>query len=87
MGIWNPTEVATKRLRDASNYIRKICLGAFYTLGGTLPWGMPLEGFFSVGSSKRFSSLSRKAFTLDHLSLHEKRQDYELDPRGFCMRY
>jgi hypothetical protein len=33
MGIRDPAEVAKKRLRNASNYIRKKCVGSSYTLG------------------------------------------------------
>ena len=73
MGISDPAEVATKRLRNASNYIRKKGVGASYTLGSTLPWDMPLGRLFGAGSSRRFSSVSPNVFTLYRLSLPEKR--------------
>ena len=37
VGIWDHAEVATKRLRNASNYIRKKCVGSSYAFGNTLP--------------------------------------------------
>jgi hypothetical protein len=34
MGIYDPAEVATKRLRNASNYIRKKGVDSSYAFGG-----------------------------------------------------
>jgi hypothetical protein len=72
MGIGDPAEVATIRSMNASNYIRKKCVGAPYTLGNTLPLDIALGRIFSMGSSRCFSSVSPSIFTLDRLSLHEK---------------
>jgi hypothetical protein len=47
MGIWDPAEVATKRLINASNYIRKKGIGSSYTLGSTLPRDIALGRFFA----------------------------------------
>ena len=62
MGIWDPAEVATKRLRNASNYIRKKGVGSSYAFEHTLPRDIALGRIFCGCISRRFSSVSRQRF-------------------------
>ena len=73
MGIWDHAKVASKRLRNASNYIRKKGVGSSYTLGSTLPRDIALGRLFCGCILRRSSSVSLGVFTLDRLSLPEKR--------------
>ena len=75
MGFWDHAEVAKKRLRNASNYIRKKCLGSSYTLGRFSRGYRKSLRILCGYSSRRFSSVSRHVLTLqvDRLSLPEKR--------------
>jgi hypothetical protein len=73
MGIWEPAKVATKRLRNASNYVRGKGVGSFYAFGGFLPQDIALGHLFYWCTSRCFSGVSRHVFTLDRLWLPEKR--------------
>ena len=74
MGICDPAEVATKRLRNASNYIRNKGVGSSYTLGNTLPRDIALGRLFAgVARGVYLASVPPCGFTLDRLWLPEKR--------------
>ena len=73
MGIRDHAEVATKRLRNGSNYVRNIGVGAYYTIGCTLPRDIAFGRLFCGCISRCFSSVPLGVSTLDRLSLPEKR--------------
>ena len=73
MGIWDHAELATKRLRNASNYIRKKGVGSSYAFENTLPRDIALGRLFCGCVSRRFSSVPLGVFTLDRVLLPEKR--------------
>jgi hypothetical protein len=73
MGIWDPTEVASKRLRNASNYIRRKCVPSSYAFGRTLPRDIALGRIFAGVYRGVSQAFHVNVFTLDRLSLPEKR--------------
>ena len=72
MGIGEFAVVATKRVIDASNYVRIQGFVVSYTLGNTLPRYIALELVLCGYSSRCSSSVSPNVFTLDHPALREK---------------
>ena len=86
MGIWDLAEVATKCLRNASNYIRIIGLGASYTLEHTLPRDISLLCLLCGCSSRRSSSVSLSIFAHTHklqIVFHSTKNVYLKSPPRF----